>query len=344
MLLNLQAVRPEIRQRLKTACMAVAGLTALSLSIQPLRQAKEFRNQEMTGLGAVREETLPETVVRKITLRNGVAGGVGGSVRGGDSFMAADAVQQSAVMSPSSIAQDERKLVRTSGLELVVKAPAGAAEEVRKLAERSGGYLVSSQVQGSEANASATVSVRVPVAQFEAVREQIRRLGLRVESDKIEAQDVTRDYVDRDSRLRNLRAQEQQYLQILKRATTVKDTLEVSDKLNEVRGQIEQQQAEFDALSKQIETVAITVELRCDAEAQVLGLHWRPLYRIKAAMRDGLDGLGEYVASMTAFAFFLPTIFLWLMTLVAGAAIGWRLLRWIARKFFNFPSTAKAVS
>ena len=41
MLLNLQAVRPEIRQRLKTACMAVAGLTALYLSIQPLRQAKE---------------------------------------------------------------------------------------------------------------------------------------------------------------------------------------------------------------------------------------------------------------------------------------------------------------
>ena len=72
MLLNLQAVRPEIRQRLKTACMAVAGLTALYLSIQPLRQAKEFRNQEMTGLGAVPEETLPETVVRKITLRNGV--------------------------------------------------------------------------------------------------------------------------------------------------------------------------------------------------------------------------------------------------------------------------------
>ena len=191
-----------------------------------------------------------------------------------------------------------------------MKAPAGAAEEVRKLAERSGGYLVSSQVQGSEANASATVSVRVPVAQFESVRNQIRQLGLRVESDKIEAQDVTRDYVDRDSlRLRNLRAQEQQYLQILKRATTVKDTLEVSDKLNEVRGQIEQQQAEFDALSKQIETVAITVELRSDAEAQVLGLQWRPLSRIKAAIRDGLDGLGDYVASMTAFAFFLSPRF-----------------------------------
>jgi hypothetical protein len=339
MLLNLQAIRPEIRQRLKTGCWVVAGLIALYLSIQPAQQAREVRNQEMTGRGAVRAETFSEAVVHKLARRGPVVGGI----PNGSTFVG-DAVQQSALMPPSAILQDERKLLRTSGLELVVKAPSEAAEEVRKLAERSGGYLISSQVQGSEANASATVSVRVPVAQFEAVREQIRRLGLRVESDKLEAQDVTRDYVDRDSRLRNLRAQEQQYLQILKRATTVKDTLEVSDKLNEVRGQIEQQQAEFDALSKQIETVAITVELRSDAEAQVLGLHWRPLYRIKAAMRDGLDGLGEYVASMTSFAFLLPTIFLWLMTLLAGAAIGWRLLGWIARKFFNFPKTAKAVS
>jgi hypothetical protein len=268
---------------------------------------------------------------------------VAGAIPNGSTFVA-DRVQPSAYLTTPGAAQEERKLVRTGGLELVVKAPAEAAEQVRKLAERSGGYLVGSQVQGSEANASATVSVRVPVAQFEAVRDQIRQLGLRVESDKLEAQDVTRDYVDRDARLRNLRAQEQQYLQILKRATTVKDTLEVSDKLNEVRAQIEQQQAEFDALSKQVETVAITVELRSDAEAQVLGLHWRPLYRIRAAMRDGLDGLGEYVASMTSFAFLLPAILLWLMTLGAGAAIGWRLLRWIARKFFNFPKTAKAVS
>jgi len=42
----------------------------------------------------------------------------------------------------------------------------------------------------------------------------------------------------------------------LKRAKTVKDTLDVSEKLNGVRGEIEQQQVEFQALSKQVETVA----------------------------------------------------------------------------------------
>jgi hypothetical protein len=125
---------------------------------------------------------------------------------------------------------------------------------------------------------------------------------------------------------------------------TVKDTLEVSEKLNAIRGQIEQQKAEFDALSKQVETVAIEVYLQSDADAQVLGIRWRPLYRLKLALRDGLDGLSAYIASMTAFAFLLPTILLWLLTFIAGASLAWRLLRWLVRVFFRYPKPEKAVS
>jgi hypothetical protein len=140
--------------------------------------------------------------------------------------------------------------------------------------------------------------------------------------------------------LRNLRGQEEQYLAILKRAATVKDTLEVSDKLNGVRGEIEQQQAEFDALSKQVETVAITVSLRGEAEAQVFGLHWRPLYQLKLAARQGLDSVGDYAASMASFLFYLPTVLLWLGTILIGAVLGWRILRWAARVLFAFPKVA----
>jgi hypothetical protein len=76
----------------------------------------------------------------------------------------------------------------------------------------------------------------------------------------------------------------------------VKDTLEVSDKLNEVRGAIEERQAEFEALSKQVETVAINITLRAEADA----------------------------------------ILLWLFTILAGASVGWRILKWAARRLFIF--------
>lgn len=231
---------------------------------------------------------------------------------------------------------EERKMVRTSSMDLVVEKPSEAAEKMRSLAESFGGFLVSSEVNGGE-YAHGTLTIRVPLSRFEEARAGIRKLSLRVESEKIEANDVTRQYVDQDANLHNLRSEEARYLTILKQAHTVKDTLDVSEKLGATRGEIERQQAEFDSLSKQIATVAITVSLRAEAEAQVFGLQWRPLYQMKLALRDGLDALADYAGSMTSIVFYLPAVLLWVVTIVVGAVVGWRILRWVARVFFAWP-------
>jgi hypothetical protein len=225
-------------------------------------------------------------------------------------------------------------------MDLVVKSPKDISEKIRLLAEHIGGFLISSETYGGQDTSSALLTIRVPANRFEEARLQIRKLGLRVDGEKLDAQDVTRQYVDQAARLRNLHAQEAQYLGILKQAKTVKDTLEVSDKLNEVRGQIEQQQAEFNALSKQVETVALTVSLRAEADAQVFGLHWRPLYQLKLAARQGLDSIADYGVAMASFLFYLPTVLLWLATILIGAAVGWRILGWARRSLFTSPPKA----
>ena len=165
---------------------------------------------------------------------------------------------------------------------------------------------------------------------------EIRKLGLRVESEKVDAQDVSRQYVDQEANLRNLRAEETGYLLILKQAHTVKDMLAVSERLSEVRGQIEQQQAEFNALSRQIETVALTISLRTEAEAQVFGLNWRPGYQLKLALRDGLESLATYATAMTTILFYLPATFLWVGTIVVGTALGWKTVLWVASRWFGW--------
>jgi cell division protein FtsL len=240
------------------------------------------------------------------------------------------------LMTISSISgsDESRKMVRNASIDLIVKHPKDASDNIRKLAEQAGGFLVNAEVYGGENASTASLTVRIPVEKFEDVRAQITKLGIRIESEKIDAQDVTKQYVDLSARLRNLRAQEGQYLGILKQARTVKDTVEVSDKLNEVRSQIEQQQAEFDALSKQVETVALTVSLHAEADVRVLGLQWRPLYRLKESVRDGIDGIGDYASAMASFLFFIPALLLWIATVLAGAALGWRILRWAGKALF----------
>jgi hypothetical protein len=228
----------------------------------------------------------------------------------------------------------DRKTIRNSSMDLIVKNPRDASEKIRQLADRTGGFLVTSEIYGDQDASSASLQIRVPTNRFEEVRGEIRKLGLRVENEKLQAEDVTKQYVDQAARLRNLRAQETQYLGILKQAKTVKDTLEVTDKLDEVRGESEQQQAEFEALSKQVETVALAISLRAEADAKVFGLNWRPLFQLKIAARQGLDGFGDYAAAMSSFLFYLPTVLLWLATILTGAAVGWRMLRWAGRALF----------
>jgi len=235
-----------------------------------------------------------------------------------------------------------RKIIRTSSLEMVVQNPAEMEDRIAALAEGLGGYLVNAEGGGQNAT-TALLTICVPAARFEQARAEIRKFGLRVEGEKIDAQDVTRQYVDQDANLRNLHAVEAQYLAILKQANTVKDMLAVSEKLSETRGQIEQQQAEFNALSQQIETVAITISLRTEAEARVLGLNWRPLFQLKLALRDGLDGLANYVSTMAAIVFFLPTVALWLVTILVSGVAGWRAVRWVGRRFFGWSAHEAAV-
>jgi hypothetical protein len=187
------------------------------------------------------------------------------------------------------------------------------------------------------------LTIRVPAARYEQMRTGIRGLGLRVESERVEAQDVTRQYVDQDANLRNLRAEETQYLAIMKQARTVKDLLAVSEKVSEVRGQIEQQQAEFNALAQQVETVAITISLRTEAEAQVFGLNWRPGYQLKLALRDGLEGLANYATAMTAILFYLPAALLWVGTILMILGGGWRLVRWVGRRWFGWTTAQPCV-
>jgi hypothetical protein len=243
--------------------------------------------------------------------------------------------------SRSALAQVERKIIRTSSIGMIVQHPAEVADRITVLAEGLGGYLVSADGGGQDAT-TGTLTIRVPAARFEEARAEIRKLGLRVESEKIDAQDVSRQYVDQDASLRNLRAEEAGYLAIMKQATTVKDMLAVTEQLSEVRGQIEQQQAEFNALSRQIETVALTISLRTEAEEKVFGLNWRPGYELKLALRDGLESLATYATTMLSILFYLPAVVLWVATILIGTILGWKMLRWAARRWFHWNTTQTA--
>jgi hypothetical protein len=235
----------------------------------------------------------------------------------------------------SEVANTDRQIIRSGTLEIITTDPLQAAEQLRDLATHLSGFVVSSKVNGSDERArSAQVTMRIPAKHLDEARAQVRAIAKAVEEDTIEARDVTREYVDQEAKLRNFRAEEAQYLAILKRATAVKDVLEVSSKLADVRGRTDELEADLRFLRHQVELSLLTVNITAMAEAQVFGIRWRPLYRARLALRGALSAIADYGDSMVELFLNFPVIAMWGFTIVALLKVGWMMLRRIVLLFF----------
>jgi hypothetical protein len=231
-----------------------------------------------------------------------------------------------------------KKILRRATLSVTVTKPSQALDNIQAVAQSAGGFVVSSTKSGDDVDdVSATLMIRVPAPRLDSVLAEIRRIVVRVNSEQIEAKDVTKDYSDLEASIRNLQAEEAQYLSILRQARSVSDILEVSAKTNEVRGQIEKLQGELRYLEHDIEMSSVSVDLQRDADSRLLGIYWRPWHQVKVAFRGGVQGIAEYANSMIMFVFWLPTLLLWLTTMALFLWIGFRAILWIKRRLT--PST-----
>ncbi len=223
-----------------------------------------------------------------------------------------------------------RKIIRSGNLQIEAAEPAAAAEEIQRIAKRLGGDVLNSSLNNPfSEKPEISLLVHVPAGQLDQLREEIRNLGVYLDSERIEARDVGKDYVDMEATLRNEEAKEAQYLSLLKRASTVHDALEVSTHLSEVRGTIEKTKGEMQYLARQVEMSSLEIVIL--GESRIGSLNLRPLYRLKTAGQNAISAVIDFVATFVMVLSYLPAILLWVAALFLLAALAWRIIRWLWR-------------
>jgi hypothetical protein len=187
--------------------------------------------------------------------------------------------------------QVDRLVIKNATLTLVVTNPAESVTQISNLAASLGGFVVSSYTYqasvGTNGNAltRANLTVRVPSAQLDAALTQIRALAVDVRTENISGQDVTADYTDLQSRLRNLEAAEAQLVNIMDGATKTEDVLAVFNQLVYIREQIEQVKGQIEYYEQSAAMSAISLELIPDALSQPLEVGgWQPQGIAKQAL------------------------------------------------------------
>jgi len=107
-----------------------------------------------------------------------------------------------------------------------------------------GGYVSASQRSGDGESAVATVTYRIPAAHWDDALVALRGLAAKVLSEQTQTEEVTGQVIDLGARIDNLQATERALQAIMVKAVKISDVLEVQAQLTDVRGQIEQLQAE----------------------------------------------------------------------------------------------------
>jgi len=196
----------------------------------------------------------------------------------------------------------QRMVIKTADLSIVVDDPIQKSDDIAQMADEMGGFVVGSNVwQNTLSNGArvphASITIRVPSESLDEALDRIKTGVGEILSENISGQDVTSEYTDLQSRLRNLEAAEDQLQEIMDEASKTDDVLQVYNNLVSVREQIEVIKGQMQYYEQAAMLSMISVDITGDEEAQPLQIGgWQPVGVAKDAvemMITTLQWLGD---------------------------------------------------
>jgi hypothetical protein len=208
-------------------------------------------------------------------------------------------------------AAQERMVIQTADLAIVVTDPKERMSEISALANEMGGYVVSSNMyqsftpQGQEVP-EATIVIRVPSERLNEALAEIKQDVVEVEYENRSGQDVTNIYVDLQAQLTAKQAAEQQLLEIMDQATRTEDVLAVYMQIQAIQTEIEQLKGQIQYYEESAALSSLSVRLIAEESTQPLTVGpWKPEGAVKDAIEDLVYFLQNFVDFLIRFVIYI---------------------------------------
>ena len=211
-----------------------------------------------------------------------------------------------------------RKIVRNATVRFRVSSQTESGKRIVGLVRRFNGLITSEEQTRESGNRQTAMIVRIPANRLDAFLESLLNESVYTDSKSITAEDITKQFVDTEARIRSQKATEEKYLQLLKQARNVQDVLAVEEQLRQMREEIEVRETELRELKTNVALSTITLTFYEVGEATTAPDE--PFYvKIAHNIRDGFGMVGDLVIGI----FYLLPV----MALI-GVPI-WLLIRWL---------------
>lgn len=199
-------------------------------------------------------------------------------------------------------ATDDRKIVRTADLTIASTDFDADYAAILALAESTGGYAAS--VSTSEYRVSsrtASFSLRIPSGALDACLSGLAGIG-RITNRYESADDMTTAYTDTELRLSTQQSKMARLTELLAKAETVEDLLEIENEIADTQYQIDSLETSLRTIDRQVDYASVSVYLEEQTPAETAGAQELTLgERLANSLKASLVWLGDFLANMLVF-------------------------------------------
>ena len=218
--------------------------------------------------------------------------------------------------------QIEKKIIKTADISISVEDYQDALVAVKKVISEKGAYIGDESEENASYRITGNILIRVPREKFDDLMGSIVGIAETVDSKSIHVEDVTEQFIDIQSRLKNKREVENQYREILKQAKTIDEILRVNEHLRIITEEIESKEGRLKYLQSQVNFSTIRLYMYQNYEQSYIGFFGK----FGEAFSGGWDGLLNFIIGL---------VYLWPFLIIAGVLTWWIRKRILKRKTKN---------
>lgn len=147
-------------------------------------------------------------------------------------------------------------LVYTANLRGKVENLDNFESKILELIKKSGGYISLIERYNDD---EIFITLKVPKINFQSDLNNLKKLFISIENERIQIEDISQQYIDLEARLNSKKESEKRYLALLQKASSVKDILEIEQALRQIREEIESYEANLRYYNNSIQYSTINV-------------------------------------------------------------------------------------
>jgi hypothetical protein len=209
----------------------------------------------------------------------------------------------------------DKKIIKMANLNIEVKDYAIFTGQLHQKIKMVGGYISGEMQQETDYKIENTITIKVPVDQFDNAITELTASKEKIIEKKISAEDVTTEVIDTKSRIEAKKQVRLRYLDLLRQAKNMEEILQVENEINDIEGQLESAAGRMKYLNHATAFSTINLTYSQVFDAKMPGEKIPSyLHQVSEAFKEGLRWVANIiVALISIWPLWVASLLAWLV-------------------------------